>query len=841
MLPIHAVLDDIQRALDQQTRVILEAPPGAGKTTAVLPTLLDAFWLKGRKILMLEPRRLAARAAAGRMARNMGEQAGDTVGYRTRMDSRISSRTRIEVLTEGILTRMLQDDPELSGIGAVIFDEFHERHLQSDLGFALCLDVQAALRSDLRIMVMSATLAADRLEAILAPVVRIVAEGRQYPVEVRYREQNRAQPLASAVVSTLAAAMKGSDGSALVFLPGAAEIRRVEKFLGAADLGKDVRVAPLYGDLPRRDQDLAILPPPSGTRKIVLATDIAESSLTIEDVAIVVDSGLRRTPRFDPRSGMTRLETVRISRASADQRRGRAGRTRPGICCRLWSEAVHHGLLAHAPAEILGADLAPLVLELALWGVSSPDDLSWVDPPPAGSVAQAEALLENLGAIDDRGKITAHGKKMAAMGVHPRLAHMILSAGRLGMGRLACRLAALISERDPFRATGTGRISDLRFRLEAISNQRRGGPHKSTDGIFIPEGARRRLLETAQLLERRIPWADSGRGDAEQAGILLALAYPDRIAGARPGVRGRFLLSGGRGAWLPEDDPLAGTHHLVAAHLDGGEGDARIYLAAPVSGEAIDRYLSDRIRGDTVIVWSRTQGAVICLRRKMLGKLVLEERPLKKPDPGQVTEAMVAGIRQNGLDRLPWRKSLRGFQARVIFLGRVSGDGNAWPDLSDPALAKTLDRWLAPFLSGITRLGQLGRVDLASALRSMLSWQQIRDLERLAPTHVIVPSGGNRPLDYTQGDVPVLAVKIQEMFGATQSPRVGGGTVPVNLHLLSPAGRPVQITDDLAGFWQRTYAEVRKELRGRYPKHAWPEDPLSAIATRGVGRRRLAL
>ena len=552
MLPILAVLDDILSALDQQTRVILEAPPGAGKTTVVPPALLDAPWLEGRKILMLEPRRLAARAAAGRMAGNLGQAPGDTVGYRTRMDSRVSSRTRIEVLTEGILTRMLQDDPALEGVGAVIFDEFHERHLQTDLGFALCLDVQAALRSDLRIVVMSATLAADRLEAVMAPAKRIVAQGKQYPVAVCYRERHRTQPLAAAVVGALAANLKKNDGSALVFLPGAADIRRVEKLLAAADFGENVRVAPLYGDLPRRDQDLAISPPPSGKRKIVLATDIAESSLTIEDVAIVVDSGLRKTPRFDARSGMTRLDTVRISRASADQRSGRAGRTRPGLCCRLWSEAAHHGLSAHAPAEILGADLAPLVLELALWGVASPDDLSWIDAPPAGFVAQAGALLEDLGAMDESGKITSHGKKMAAMGIHPRLAHMILTAGRMGMGRLACRLAALIGERDPFRTTtGAGRTSDLRLRLEALSRKRPSGAHERAGGAFIPEGTGRRLLETAKLLERRIPWRDIGRGDTEDAGILLALAYPDRIARARPGARGRFRLSGGRWGLAP--------------------------------------------------------------------------------------------------------------------------------------------------------------------------------------------------------------------------------------------------------------------------------------------------
>ena len=826
-LPIASVLDDLKKAVAENSRVILEAPPGAGKTTRVPPALMGEKWLGEGKILMLEPRRLAARAAARFMARRLGQGVGKTVGYRTRMDSRVSAATRIEVLTEGILARMVQHDPELSGVGAVIFDEFHERHLQADLGLALCLDVQSVLRPDLRLVVMSATLDLDRLETVLAPVKRIRAQGRVHPVRVHYRPPARGKSLAPAVAFGVKEALEKTDGGVLAFLPGAGEIRKTAALLEETGPERGIPVFPLFGDLPRETQDAAIAPAAAGKRKIVLATDIAESSLTIEGITAVVDSGLRRTPRFDPKSGMTRLETVRISRASARQRKGRAGRTGPGSCFRLWSEAIQHGLAEHAPAEILGADLAPLALELALWGSADAADLAWIDPPPAGALAQARDLLAQLGALDDGGRITSRGKKIAGLAAHPRLAHMILSASKMGQGELARLLAVLISGRDPFRSVQPMREADLRPRVEAFTGR----------GHTLPAGIRHRILDEAGRLGKKIGGKRKGKLDPEMTGTVLAMAYPDRIAARRKGGRGRFLLSGGRGAWLPETDPLAGADFLVAARLDAGDGEARIHLAAVITENEVRQQFSGAIRSEKSIAWNRAREAVECLVQERLGRIVLSRRPLAAPDPDRVMRALAEGIRQKGLHILPWSRRERSFQARVGFLRRTFGPDH-WPDLADSALGQNLETWLGPFLLGFSRLPQLSGIDLGSALRSQLTWQQAKDLDRLAPTHVQVPSGSLKRLDYSGGEAPVLAVKLQEMFGATATPAVAGGRVPLRLHLLSPAGRPVQVTDDLAGFWKRTYHDVRKDLRGRYPKHPWPEDPLTAVPTRGVVRRR---
>jgi ATP-dependent RNA helicase HrpB len=838
-LPIQEVLPEIRAALAEHNRVILNAPPGAGKTTGVPPALLDEPWLKREKILILEPRRLAARAASRRMAGEMGEKPGQTVGYRVRMETRVGPGTRIEVLTEGILTRMIQADPELTGVGLVVFDEFHERHLQGDLGLALCLDAQKGLRPDLRVMVMSVTLNLPPLEKLMAPAPVIDAPGQVHPVAVHYQDGPTPDSPVGHTLRAIPKALNETQGGILVFLPGTGEIRRVLKGLEPLDLGDHVTVAPLFGDLPAGEQDRAIAPAPAGIRKIVLATDIAESSLTIAGIRVVIDAGLCRRPRFDSGSGLTRLETLPISRASADQRRGRAGRTGPGVAYRLWTRAAHGQLPEHLRPEVRQADLAPLVLELALWGVAGPDDLRWVDTPPASACSTARALLCQLGALGPDFRITPHGKKMAALGLHPRLAHMILSSRAGETGRAACILAALLSERDIFKSTTPkrGRPADLGLRM-AVLHRFEKGPTAPVDGVQVDAGACRRVLAVARRLARRcnIRWGAAVRTGA--AGWLLALAYPDRIGARRPGGQGRFLLSGGRGAWLPESDPMAACDHLVAAHLDARAEDARIFLAAAVDMQAVETRQGHLFSTEEAIRWDRQQKAVQCEVRKRLGRLVLETRPMRDPDPEQVAAAMIEGIRLAGIHALPWTRKSALLRWRVDFLHWMDGADSLWPDLSDPALLKKLETWLAPWIGGMTRLAHLKRLKLADALRGMLTWQQIRDLDRLAPTHLKVPSGSNIALDYSQGQNPVLPVKIQEMFGVVDTPRIAGGKAPVRLHLLSPAGRPVQVTEDLAGFWQRTYHEVRKDLRGRYPKHAWPEDPLSAAPTRGVRRRR---
>lgn len=810
-LPVDEALPRLKEALAGHNAAVLVAPPGAGKTTRVPLALLDAPWLGGRRIVMQEPRRLAARAAARRMAATLGEAAGETVGYRVRFDSKVGPRTRIEVVTDGLFLRMLQDDPSLGGIGCVIFDELHERGLETDLSFALVREAQTALREDLRVVAMSATLDPGPVADRLGGAAVIESAGRMFPVETRHLDREAAGRIEDTVAAAIRRALAEESGSALVFLPGVGEIRRVEERLQG--LGPAIDIAPLYGDLSPADQDRAIAPSAPGRRKVVLATAIAETSLTIEGVRIVIDSGQMRVPRFSPRSGMTRLETVRVSQASADQRRGRAGRLEPGICYRLWTQEAERGLLPFTPPEILDADLAPLALELAAWGAGDTASLPWLTPPPPASLATARALLADLGAIDDTGAITPHGRAMARLGLHPRLAHLVLRGRELGQGKVAALLVAILGERDFLRLPPGQRDADLRHRVD----------------IALSGKAPRQILEVARRLTQ------GKDADSSMTGALLALAYPDRIGRRRAAAAGRYLLSGGRGAALPEGDPMANEEFLVVADLDGSAQDSRIFLAAPITVGEIEDLYADRIVAEDIVRWSPRDGAVLARRRRRLGALLLEDKPLPTPDASAVKAAMVDGIRQLGPKALPWNDDLARWRERVAFM---RAHDESWPDLSDAALLASLEEWLSPFLDGVSRRDHLARVDLAAALKALVPWDRQRDLDRLVPTHIEVPSGSRVAIDYTNPAEPTLSVRLQEMFGLSDTPRIAGGKVPLTVHLLSPARRPVQVTRDLASFWATGYKSVKAELKGRYPRHYWPDDPLIAEPTARVRHPR---
>ncbi len=823
-LPVVEILPALQQALGQPGVVVLEAAPGAGKSTLVPLALLGEGWLGGQKIVMLEPRRIAARAAAERMAALLGEKAGETVGYRMRMESRIGPDTRIEVVTEGVLTRLLQDDAALEGIGAVIFDEFHERSLQADLGLALTLQAQAMLRDDLRVLIMSATLDGLPLEERLqARVVR--SAGRMFPVDVRYQPPQRELAIEAHCAAVVRRVLAEEGGDLLVFLPGKREIQRVAEQLRST--GADI--LPLHGEMSLAEQH-AVLEPRHDRRRVILATNIAETSLTIEGVRVVIDAGLMRVSRFDPGSGMTRLVTQRISKANAEQRRGRAGRLGPGLCIRLWSEGEHASLAAQMEPEIRRADLLPLALELATWG-ARPDALFWLDPPAQAPLDQAADVLRGLGALDGAGHVNAHGRELARMPLHPRLAHLRVEGERLGQGALACDLAALLSERDLLRGEGGQRVAvDLALRVEAL----RRGSGVLPSGLRMDEGARSRIRQSARDLTRRMRRrAEACGDDLAHVGLLLALAYPDRLAQGRPGQPGRFLLANGRGALLDAADGLARQPWLVIAHLDGHvdghRREARAFLAAAIDLEDIERVFADRIETVEDVVWDAREQAVSAHRRRALGALVLDDRPQRQPDPERVRAALLEGIRQAGLACLPWQPRQLQWRARVGLLHRVMGSG--WPDLSDRALLDGLDDWLAPWLDGMSRITHLQRLDLDAALRGMIDWNRQQELDRLAPTHVEVPSGSRIAIDYSQ-DPPVLAVKLQELFGLQDTPRIAQGRVALMIHMLSPAQRPVAVTQDLASFWRGPYQDVRKDLRGRYPRHPWPEDPLTAAPTR---------
>ena len=830
-LPVEAILDDLRKALQQNTCAVVQAPPGAGKTTCIPLVLRNAAWLRGHKIIILAPRRLAARAAAMRMSDLLDEKVGRTVGYRVRMDSCVSAATRIEVVTEGVLTRMLQSDPSLEGVGLVIFDEFHERSLDADLGLALCLDMQGVLNADMRLLIMSATIDTRPVAALLGNAPVIACEGREYPVETQYVGRHTPSASAQKTYEAIGMAIQKSSGDILVFLPGVYEIHQVMQQLAKVDLGAEWIVAPLFGNLSRREQDQAIAPSPKGRRKIVLATSIAETSLTIEGIRIVVDSGLQRVPRFDPRSGLTRLVTVPVSQTSADQRRGRAGRVGPGMCLRLWSREIQATLTATHRPEIQEVDLTGLALELALWGINEPGKLRWLDPPSSTGFKKAQKLLQSLGALDLSDRITAHGQEMATLPVHPRLAHMMVATDKMGWGGMACDLAALISERDVVRFDYSRGDVDMRIRLDLLQAARCNLALNCPGGT-IDYAAIRRVLRVANDLRQRL----GIRTDVDAAvsvGQILSWAYPDRIAQRRGDARGRFLLVNGQGAFLDTTDALAGEAYLIAVELDGARRNARIYRAASYSYDRLIEQFAKQTQWVQAVKWDPERQAVNARRELQMDALVLRSEPLATPDPQQILAVLIEGIRQQGIQCLPWTQALRRWQQRICFLRRVSHDLQAWPDVSDDELASHLMKWLAPFLLGITRLRDISSTKLRTALFSQLSYQHQYLLDELAPTHLIVPSGSKIPIDYA-GEVPVLAVRLQELFGLKQTPTVAGGRQPLLIHMLSPAGRPVQITQDLMGFWQTGYPEVKKELKGRYPKHYWPDDPLRAHATARV-------
>ncbi|UVL66325.1 ATP-dependent helicase HrpB [Pseudomonas sp. B21-031] len=831
-LPIDTVLPALRQALENRDEAVLEAPPGAGKTTRVPLALLDAPWLAGQTIVMLEPRRLAARAAAERLASELGEKVGETVGYRIRLDSKVGPKTRIEVVTEGILTRRLQADPALDGVGLLIFDEFHERSLDADLALALSLNGRELLRDEppLKILLMSATLEGERLSRLLDDAPVVSSEGRMYPVDIRWgRPFQPGEFIEPRVVDCVLQALADQTGSVLVFLPGQAEIRRVHQSLQDM-LGErsDILLCPLHGELDLNAQRAAIDPAPAGKRKVVLATNIAETSLTIDGVRVVVDTGLARVPRFDPGSGMTRLDTQRISRASATQRAGRAGRLEPGVCYRLWSEAQHDQLAAHGSAEILQADLAGLALQLARWGVT-PDQLRWLDRPPAAAFSQAQDLLARLSAFKagSRDNLSEHGQAMAELPAHPRIAHLLLRGQDLGLAAMACDVAALLGERDIQRGGG----ADLHSRLALIS----GESKTARGGQGGVQRARQLARQYRGLLRGK---AGAGVADPDHPrwlGALLALAYPDRVAQQRREGGAEYRLANGRAALFAEVDALMKCPWLVVADLGSRQGqrEERIYLAAEFDPALLDDVLAEQVERIDILDWDDREQVLCAERQIKVGELVLSREPLPGLDDDARARALLGLVRRKGLNLLTWTPELRQWQARVALLRQLDLDKTGqseWPDLSDEALLANLEGWLQPYLGKVSRLSHFAALDLSSMLRNLLPWPLPQRLDEWAPAHLAVPSGSHIRLDYSENP-PILAVRLQELFGLADTPRIAQGRQQVKLHLLSPARRPVQVTQDLANFWRTTYAEVKKDLKGRYPKHYWPDDPLVAEAT----------
>ncbi|WP_129126901.1 ATP-dependent helicase HrpB [Geomonas oryzae] len=819
---IDGVLPELIAALTQRNVAVLQAPPGAGKTTRVPLALLDAPFLGDGKIIMLEPRRLAAVNAARYMAQCLGEEVGQRVGYAIRFERKVSRATRIEVVTEGILARRLQSDPLLEGVSAVIFDEFHERSLTCDLSLALCRDVQLGLREDLRLLVMSATLDAEPVAKLLGGAPLVTSEGRQFPVDVRYLTSEPATRLAETACAGVMKALAETEGDILVFLPGAGDIRRCENIL-QGQVGSRVMIAVLYGDLPFAAQERAILP--GERRKVVLATNIAETSLTIEGVRVVVDTGYSRQLRYDPSTGLNRLDTMRISAASAQQRAGRAGRVAPGVCYRLWTEHTQSALLPFTPPEIKVSDLAPLALDLAQWGVADPASLSFLDAPPAAHLAEGRALLRALGALDARGTLTDLGARMAALPMHPRLAAMLVGSLAAGHAPLACKLAAILSERDLMpRGSGSISESDLLDRLDALSERR------------DPQGAR--TVERLAAYFRGalgVPDAPT-HADAAAVGRLLLMAYPDRVARERSPGSGRYLMANGTGAKLSPRSNLRAQPFIVAVEVEGGAGEADIHMASAVSLDAVRSGCAGAITRERRVFWDEREGRVVARDEERLGAVVLSERaavPEKEEVGGALLQGILSGV---GIGGLNWSEQAAQYRNRVRFLARALPDEEL-PDLSDRALTESVGPWLLPYLQGVRSLAQLAKVDLLQPLKALLDYRQQQLVEREAPTHLQVPSGSRVSLEYPAEGEPFLAVKLQEMFGLAETPRLARGRVPVLIHLLSPARRPIQVTADLKSFWNGAYREVCKELKGRYPKHPWPDDPWNAQATRHVKKR----
>jgi len=807
MLPIHAVLDDLKAALAGHDAVVLAAPPGAGKTTVVPLALLDAPWLAGAKILVLEPRRLAARAAAERMAQTLDEPTGATVGYRTRLQSRVGPNTRIEVITEGVFTRMILDDPGLEGVGCVLFDEFHERSLDADLGLALARESQSVLRPGLKLVIMSATLDITGIARLLegAPVVE--AQGRMFPVETLYLGRDPVERFEDAVARACRLALADQIGSILVFLPGQGEIHRVAQRL-SGQVGADVDVTPLYGALDKGEQDRALQPSPLGRRKVVLATSVAETSLTIEGVRVVIDGGLSRVPRFEPSSGLTRLITVRVSKSSAEQRRGRAGRTEPGVCYRLWDEQATRGLVAHQRPEILEADLAGLALDLARWGAKGPQGLALLDPPPAGAFAEARAVLTRLEALDGEGGLTDHGRRLTTIPLSPRLAHLVAVAADAGDALTGARIAAVLSE----PGLG-GNDVDLRDRLKGFDRDR---SPRANDA--------RKLAERWANAARAGKGTGTGRADI---GALLAEAFPERVARAR-GKPGEVLLASGRGAFLDSTDVLARKPWLAVAELGGGEARDRIRLAAPLDPSALEHRIvvEDRLTREP-------SGRLVVRRIRRIGALTVDERLMGPPDRATLTAALKSGIDRDGLSALKWGDRAGELRARIAFAATLE-DG--WPDVSDAGMMIAREDWLWPLLETARSLETLSDVELEQAIRTLIPWDRQRILDQIAPPRLTTPLG-SAAIDYAAEGGPRVDIRVQELFGLKTHPTVGAGRVPLTLALLSPARRPVQMTKDLPGFWSGSWSAVRAEMRGRYPRHPWPEDPANADPTNRVKPR----
>jgi ATP-dependent helicase HrpB len=823
-LPIDAVLDDLARALGGNSAAVLVAPPGAGKTTRVPLALLDEPWARAKKIIVLEPRRIAARASAERMAQTLGQRVGETVGYRVRFGSKVSRATRIEVVTEGIFSRQILDDPELKGVAAVLFDEFHERSLDADLGLALARDAQVGLREDLRILVMSATLDGARVAKLLGEAPVIASEGRAFAVETRYLGKKADAPLERQMAEAIAMALRADPGSVLAFLPGAAEIRRTQNFLAERIHDASIEIVPLFGALDAAVQDRAIAPAPKGQRKVVLATSIAETSLTIEGVRIVVDSGMARVPRYEPDIGLTRLETVRASRAAVDQRRGRAGRTELGVCYRLWDEPQTASLAAYTQPEILSADLSSLLLDLAQWGVTDPSTLAFLDPPPGPALKEARSLLLELGALDADGRITAEGNSLRALALPPRLARMIVDSHRLDAGEEAAAIAAVLTER------GLGSDSvDLDARLDQFRRDRS-----------------QRASSARALAQRWASQVAATEGAASEdtspsTGVMLAFAFPDRVARNRG--NGSFVLANGRGAAVDQASALARAPYIAVAELTGTAANGRILMAAPITQAEIELRFADQIESADEISFDRGAMALRARRKKTLHAITLSEAPLALKPSAETAPVLADGLIAVGLDRLPWSKPAKQWRDRVMFLRRAQGEargetqGETWPDLSDNALAAQREAWLVPALYDKTSLKELSAGDLSDALMTLLPWELRARLEREAPTHFEAPTGTQLAIDYEAEQGPTIAVRLQELFGLNTHPSIAKGAVPLVLELLSPAHRPVQVTRDLPGFWRGSYAAVRSDLRGRYPRHPWPEDPASAVPTRRVKPR----
>jgi ATP-dependent helicase HrpB len=810
-LPIDAVLDELSDTLDRTNAAVLVAPPGAGKTTRVPLALLDAPWAKAKKIIVLEPRRIAARASAERMAKTLGERAGETVGYRVRFGSKVSRATRIEVVTEGIFSRQILDDPELSDVAAVLFDEFHERSLDADLGLALARDAQTGLREDLRILVMSATLDGARVARLLGDAPVVASEGRAFPVETRYLGRKLDAPLERQMADAITTALRADPGSVLAFLPGAAEIRRTETFLKERIHDAGIEIVPLFGALDAAVQDRAIAPAPKGSRKVVLATSIAETSLTIEGVRIVVDSGLARVPRYEPDIGLTRLETVRASRAAVDQRRGRAGRTEPGICYRLWDEPQTASLSPFTQPEILSADLSSLVLDVAQWGVTDPTTLPFMDPPPAPALKEAKSLLGELGALDEGGRITAEGRSLRALALPPRLARMIVDSARFGAAGPAADIAAILTERG---LGGDG--ADLNARLDQFRRDRSQRAQSARDM------ARR---WASQVRADNPPSVDAGE---LSTGVMLAFAFPDRVARNRG--NGSFVLANGRGAAIEQTSALARAPYIAVGELTGTAASGRILLAAPITQSEIEDRFVDQIETVDEITFDRSALALRARRRRSLHAVTLSEAPLALTPSAETARIFADGLVSAGLDKLPWSKAAIQWRDRVMFLRKAEGE--PWPDLSDDALAARREDWLVGALYDKTSLKDVSAGDLSDALMGLLPWDLRARLDREAPTHFEAPTGTQLAIDYEAEQGPTIAVRLQELFGLNTHPSIAGGAVPLVLELLSPAQRPVQVTRDLPGFWRGSYAAVRSDLRGRYPRHPWPDDPANAAPTR---------